>query len=115
MAGIAYAAAKIRRLGIGPVTVDKDTTNATILGKLKEGQTLINATINVSQDYDAGYSFSVGTPADHDAFVKSTDINFEQIRLTECNNYYTAMAETTVAIYITGTSTQGATIFLELL
>lgn len=115
MAGISYAAAKLRQLGIY-VEVDKDTADATILAKLKAGQTIINATVDVTQDYDAGYSFTVGTPADHDAFVKSTDINFEKIRLTECNNYYTAVADTTVAIYVTGTSTQGtATIFLELL
>jgi hypothetical protein len=115
MAGIKYNAAKMRSLGIY-VEFDKDTADGTILQVLKAGQTIINVDVDIATAFDAGYSFTVGTPADNDKFVKTTDINVTKERNTEINHYFTATVDTTIAFYKTGVSTGGAgTIFIELL
>jgi hypothetical protein len=115
MAGIKYTPATLKALGVY-YEFDKDVADGTILKKLKPGQTIVNIDVDVTTGFDAGFAISIGTPANHSQFVGATEVNLTQIRNTELNQYYIAAAETTVAIYVTGTSTGGVgTIFIEIL
>lgn len=113
MAGITYFGSGKDK---GVLLEIDNTTVTSVLKSLKENDTIINVTLDVTVAFDATKTITVGTPADNDKFVESTDIDLTTIGVYEITQYYVAASAETLSLYVSGASAGGAaTLFIEML
>ena len=94
---------------------DKDTVD-TILKICNENETIINITLKITEAFDATKTLSVGIPADHEAFVSASDIDVEEVEITEHQQWYRCPTSKTLTLFSSGASATGAgQIFVEFL
>jgi hypothetical protein len=87
--------------------INKDT-DSSIIQSLPVNGSVVSVAVKIDTVFDGTKSFSVGTPADHDLFVGSSEIDITQEGVYYFNVLWTAEVATSVNLYATGTATQGS-------
>ena len=115
MAGITYTAKKGKVKKEPSFEFDKDTVTSTLRTN-KIGDIILKITLEVTEAFDATRTITIGTPADHDKYVKTTNTDLTKIGVYEVATYYKVLASETLVFYALGASATGAgNIYIEIL
>ena len=94
---------------------DKDTATST-LKTMSVGDVILKITLEVTEVFNATKIITIGTPADHSKYVKTTNTDLTRIGVYEVATYYKVLATETLVFYASGASVIGAgNIFVEIL